>query len=60
MPTAYIAAVCDDNQNVILYDIFIYGDWHGSRRTLEQCTRYIRGVLFPTMRGASKSGTPKL
>jgi hypothetical protein len=26
--------------NVVLYDMYVNGEWHGSRRTLEQCDLY--------------------
>jgi death-on-curing protein len=29
--------VCDANGQVLLYDIYVDGKWHGSRRTEEQC-----------------------
>lgn len=29
--------VLDKDGNVVLYDMYVDGDWHGSRRILEQC-----------------------
>lgn len=29
---------------IILYDIYIDDVWHGSRRTLEQCEDYVKGL----------------
>lgn len=32
--------VLDKHGNVVLYDMYVDGEWHGSRRTLEQCVLY--------------------
>ncbi len=31
------APIRDSDGCVILYDMFVYGEWVGSRRTIEQC-----------------------
>lgn len=40
----------DENGDAILFDIYIDGVWHGSRRTLEHCESYFK---FIGMSGAS-------
>lgn len=32
--------VYDERSRFVLYDIFIDGHWHGSRRTYQQCLEY--------------------
>lgn len=32
----------------ILYDIFVHGDWVGSRRTIAQCIKYLTYLRWPT------------
>jgi hypothetical protein len=36
--------VTDPQGNVLLYDMYINGQWHGSRRTLDQCQAYWASV----------------
>lgn len=31
------APVRDKRGDIVLYDMYVYGEWIGSRRTLEQC-----------------------
>ena len=33
-------AVLDDHGAVVLYDMYVNGEWHGSRRTMRQCQMY--------------------
>lgn len=35
--------VLDKHGDVVLYDIFINGEWHGSRRTIAYAKEYYRG-----------------
>lgn len=42
-----LIAVRDKAGAVVLYDMFIDGVWHGSRRTLEQCGRYLKALGLP-------------
>jgi hypothetical protein len=35
--------VVGQDGSVVLYDMYVNGEWHGSRRTLEQCELYFRG-----------------
>jgi hypothetical protein len=36
--------VHDKHGQVLLYDMYINGQWHGSRRTLAQCQAYWASV----------------
>lgn len=36
--------VLDEPGNVVLYDMYVDGQWHGSRRTLEQCALHFAAV----------------
>lgn len=37
-----LVPVLDDTGSIVLYDIFINGVWHGSRRTIAYCNEYTR------------------
>lgn len=50
MKKAECRPVRDKDGNVQLFDMYVDGDWHGSRRTLEQCDEYLR------QRGARREG----
>ena len=39
-----ISPIKDDKGEAILYDIFLNGDWYGSRRTKEQAASYIKHI----------------
>ena len=39
-----IIPVRDKDGNVVLYDMYVDGEWHGSRRTLEQCALHFAAV----------------
>lgn len=41
-----LVPVKDEDGNIILYDMFVGDEWHGSRRTPNQCMQYFaqRGV----------------
>lgn len=39
---AELIAIRDKAGAVVLYDMFIDGVWHGSRRTLAQCGAYLK------------------
>lgn len=48
-------AVCDEHGVVILIDIFIDDQWHGSRRTIRQCHDYLNFIRNRSK--ANDSGT---
>ena len=37
--------VLDKDGTVQLYDIYVDGEWHGSRRTLAQCDLYLKFII---------------
>lgn len=39
-----IEPVYDDQCRFVVYDMFVDGVWHGSRRTWKQCQEYLRGL----------------
>jgi hypothetical protein len=45
------------NGTIQLFDIFIFGVWHGSRRTRKQCREYVRTRLGDEGREAA-AGLP--
>lgn len=44
---ANLDPVLDDENNLVLFDIYIGGEWHGSQRTYRQCQQYIAQKGFP-------------
>ena len=36
-----LVPVYEENGNILLYDMYVNGNWIGSRRTVEQCDRIL-------------------
>lgn len=46
-----LKSVIGPDGKVQLFDIFVNGKWHGSRRTALQCVEYLRGIGAYARRG---------
>lgn len=41
----YVPIYKHDEDEILLYDIYIDDKWYGSRRTYEQCEMYVKWLL---------------
>jgi hypothetical protein len=44
-----VVPLLDENGVPLLFDMYIDGIWHGSRRTLVQCESYFNFILHPAI-----------
>lgn len=49
--------IYDAAGGTLLFDIWIDGEWHGSRRTYDYCVRYLNHVLRKDLTNGDSSRT---